>query len=308
SVDPEPTGFRSADLDQVDDEDQGLPRLDHIAGAAVAVGQVRRDGELAAAADPHPQDALVPAGDDLADAELEAERLAPAPGGVELLPRGVRDPDVVHGEAGAVHGLLALADGDVLDLQLGRRRAVDEVDLGTFERHLFVLPRSGSGQRCTSVSAPRGLRCPPSPRPRRPAPPPPRPRCAPARRPTPRGAAPPGRRTPRSARPPPPGRAPPRAPRRAARPPPAPAPAPTARSPPPRGGTRAAPAPAPAGCRGWAAPRSRPPRAARARRRACRSGRPAARCPSWPSPPPRCRAGRRGRCRPAGRAPRRAAG
>src|SRR5690606_33121852 len=124
SVDPEPTGFRSADLDQVDDEDQGLPRLDHIAGAAVAVGQVRRDGELAAAADPHPQDALVPAGDDLADAELEAERLAPAPGGVELLPRGVRDPDVVHGEAGAVHGLLALADGDVLDLQLGRRRTV----------------------------------------------------------------------------------------------------------------------------------------------------------------------------------------
>src|SRR5436305_12868175 len=44
---------RSADADQVDDEDEGLPRLDDTAGAAVAVGLVRRDGQPAAATDPH---------------------------------------------------------------------------------------------------------------------------------------------------------------------------------------------------------------------------------------------------------------
>ena len=50
-----------ADVDQVDHEDQRLARPDHAAGAAVAVRQVRRDDQLAAAADLHPGDALVPA-------------------------------------------------------------------------------------------------------------------------------------------------------------------------------------------------------------------------------------------------------
>ena len=57
--------------------------------------EVRRDGEPAAAADLHALDALVPAGDDLADAEAELQRLAAVPGGVELLAGGVRDADVV---------------------------------------------------------------------------------------------------------------------------------------------------------------------------------------------------------------------
>ena len=43
----------SADVDQVHDEDQGLARLDRSAGAAVAIGEVRGDGQLAAAADLH---------------------------------------------------------------------------------------------------------------------------------------------------------------------------------------------------------------------------------------------------------------
>ena len=64
--------------DQVADEDQGLPRLDRAAGAAVAVAEVRRDDQLAPAADLHALHALVPAGDDLADAELE--RAAARPG------------------------------------------------------------------------------------------------------------------------------------------------------------------------------------------------------------------------------------
>ena len=51
----------SATLDQVDDEDQRLARLDHAAGAAVPVGQVRRDDQLPAAADLHAGHARVPA-------------------------------------------------------------------------------------------------------------------------------------------------------------------------------------------------------------------------------------------------------
>ena len=43
----------SADAEQVDHEDQRLARLDRAAGAAVAVPEVRRDHELAAAADLH---------------------------------------------------------------------------------------------------------------------------------------------------------------------------------------------------------------------------------------------------------------
>ena len=64
----------SADLEQVDHEDQGLAGLDDATGAAVAVAEVRRDDELATAADLHALHALVPAGDDLADAEAELQR------------------------------------------------------------------------------------------------------------------------------------------------------------------------------------------------------------------------------------------
>ena len=51
----------SADAEQVDHEDQRLAGLDDAAGAAVAVPEVRRDDELAAAADLHALHALVPA-------------------------------------------------------------------------------------------------------------------------------------------------------------------------------------------------------------------------------------------------------
>ena len=82
-----------------------------IAGAcaAVAVAEVRRDDEPAAAADLHARHALVPAGDDLAGAERERERLAAVPGGVELLAGGVGDADVVHDDGVAGRGLGAVA-------------------------------------------------------------------------------------------------------------------------------------------------------------------------------------------------------
>ena len=89
------TSVGSADVEQVHHEDQGLAGLDDAAGATVAVPEVRRDHQLAPAADLHALHARVPAGDDLADAEAERQRLAAVVGGVELLAGGVRDPDVV---------------------------------------------------------------------------------------------------------------------------------------------------------------------------------------------------------------------
>src|SRR4051812_41726641 len=138
---------RSGDVDQVDDEDQGLAALDRRAGPPVAVAQVRRDDDLAAAADPHAQQALVPAGDDLADAELEAQRLTAVPGRVELLAGRVRDADVVSEHRAARGGLPALADDLVLDDELGRRCVAGEVDLGLAAVHAHGSPRWGAVDR-----------------------------------------------------------------------------------------------------------------------------------------------------------------
>src|SRR3954447_16070489 len=66
----------SAHAEQVDDEHERLAGRDGAAGAAVAVPQLRGDGQPPAAAHPHAGHAAVPAGDDLAGAEAEAERLA----------------------------------------------------------------------------------------------------------------------------------------------------------------------------------------------------------------------------------------
>jgi cellobiose phosphorylase len=61
-----------------------LARADHVAGAAPAVGEVRRDRDAPAPADLHPRHAVVPAADDLAPAEPELERVAAVPRRVEL--------------------------------------------------------------------------------------------------------------------------------------------------------------------------------------------------------------------------------
>src|SRR5581483_7544419 len=108
-------------------EDERLAGLDRAAGAPVAIAQVRRDDELAPTADLHAGHALVPARDDPAAAEREAEGLAAVPAGVELLTGAERHADVVHGHDLARLGLGALAHPDVPDLQLGRRLAAREV-------------------------------------------------------------------------------------------------------------------------------------------------------------------------------------
>src|SRR6516162_8270977 len=120
---------------QVADEDERLPRPDHVPGAPVPVGQAGRDNQLPAAADLHALHALVPAGDDLPGAEPEAQRLAPVPARVELLAGRVGDPDVVHPDRIAGTGHLAVAFPDVGDLQIRGRVALGKIDLRLTDAH-----------------------------------------------------------------------------------------------------------------------------------------------------------------------------
>src|SRR4051794_8499510 len=112
--------WRLLHADQVNHEDESLARLDHAARAPVAVPQVRRNRQLAAATDLHAGDALVPPRDHTATAERERERLAPVPGRVELLPGRVRYTDIVDGGELTRSGLRPVAERDVLDDQVGR--------------------------------------------------------------------------------------------------------------------------------------------------------------------------------------------
>src|SRR5215217_5118033 len=118
-----------ANPDQVDHEHQRLVGSDHAAGPARAVCHVRRDRDPAAAADLHPGDALVPAADHLALAEAELERVAAVPARVELVAAVPGHADVVDLDDVALGGLVAVADGDVLQLELVRRRVVGDLDL-----------------------------------------------------------------------------------------------------------------------------------------------------------------------------------
>src|SRR5690606_37613810 len=94
---------------------------DDPAGALAAVSEVGRDHDPAAAADAHAGHPLVPALDDLPGPEAEAERLAPVPGGVELLAGPPRHAHVVDVDLVAGGGLGAVADLEVLGDQLGGR-------------------------------------------------------------------------------------------------------------------------------------------------------------------------------------------
>ena len=106
-------------------------RGDHSARAPGAVGHRRRDRQLAPAADLHPLHARIPAGDHLALAELEAERLVAIPRRVELLAGRERDAGVVHGHGLPGGRLVTVADDDVLDPEVERDIAFGLVDLGT---------------------------------------------------------------------------------------------------------------------------------------------------------------------------------
>src|SRR5262245_34814650 len=103
-----------ANLQEFHFEEQRRIGRDHAAGAARAVAELGRDGELALAADLHACDALVPALDHVALAERKHERLAAVLARVELAAfRAVVEepPGVVHGDLAARLGRIAGAGG-----------------------------------------------------------------------------------------------------------------------------------------------------------------------------------------------------
>src|SRR6185437_2345778 len=118
------------------------------ARAAAAVAEVGRDDQLAAAAHLHPLHALVPPLDDLPDAQTEAQRLAPIPARVELFPRGVRDPDIVHLDGVPGAGDLAVALPDVGDLERLWRRALGVVHFWLRDVHAPHLTDGARSNSC----------------------------------------------------------------------------------------------------------------------------------------------------------------
>src|SRR5262249_32072457 len=105
-----------ANGDELDVENESCIRGDLRRRASRSVGHLWWNRELAAAADAHTEEALVPSLDDLAFAESELERRAAIARAVELRPAEER-ARVVDGELVAVGGGSSAPDRDVLDLQ-----------------------------------------------------------------------------------------------------------------------------------------------------------------------------------------------
>src|SRR5262245_29024930 len=153
------------DVHQVDDEDQRRVRLDRWRLALRAVGQVRRDDQLAPPALLHADQALVPSLDHLAGAELEVEGLSAVIGAVELLTGLVVDTDVLDRELVTCLRRRAAPFLQILELELVGRGAVGYLDLGLIARRgrrrgrLLVREGRGVGRRGTLlVVAARGER------------------------------------------------------------------------------------------------------------------------------------------------------
>src|SRR6218665_8854 len=109
-----------SDGQQLHFEQQRRVRRNHAAGAAGAVAERRGDHQHAGAADLHALHAFVPALDDLATGQVEAERVAAVLARIDLLALGavlVEPAGVVHGDALAGLGLGAVAGHEVLVLQ-----------------------------------------------------------------------------------------------------------------------------------------------------------------------------------------------
>src|SRR5687767_422103 len=110
------------DAEELDLEHQGRVGGNGAREAAWAVGQIRRDGELALAADLHAGDALIPALDHAPGAELELERLAAILAGIELLAVG-QPARVVDLDRLTRLRLGARARGKLLDLEFAGHAA-----------------------------------------------------------------------------------------------------------------------------------------------------------------------------------------
>ena len=116
-------------------------RLDHSARTTRAVGHGGRDRQLAPTADLHALDARIPAGNDLALAELELERLPAVPGRVELGATGKRHADVVHRHLLARRRFFAVADDEIFDAKVEWDVAFGLLDLRTFKGQSALLHR-----------------------------------------------------------------------------------------------------------------------------------------------------------------------
>ena len=114
-----------ANAEQVDHEDQGLA-AQLVTAAGWAVSQFRRNSELAATADLHAGDPLLPSSDQIG--QREGDRLAAAPRGVELFAIVEADAKVVNLDGCSGRSLRAIADNDVRDLKRGWCRALWGVD------------------------------------------------------------------------------------------------------------------------------------------------------------------------------------
>jgi hypothetical protein len=119
------------DVHQLGFEQQCRVRGNLRAGAALAVGLVGRDRELALAADFHAGDSIIPTLDNIAGSELERQRLATLTGAVEL--RAVLQRTGVVDEHRAA------------GLRLGARTHNDVLALGARgQLHHFGTSRSSS--------------------------------------------------------------------------------------------------------------------------------------------------------------------
>src|SRR5699024_4288116 len=144
--------FRLLDVQQVDDENEGLAGQE-VTGARGAVRHLRRADALAAAADLHARDALLPTGDEAVQRELDG--LAAVPRRIELVAGLVLDAHVVDLDLGAGGGLRAVADGDVVDDQFGGGRAALGAEFGlrhgcsseVVSGYRVFRNRSGRGRR-----------------------------------------------------------------------------------------------------------------------------------------------------------------
>ena len=85
-------------------------------GAGRPVGLLRRDDELAATADLHARNAVLPTLDETL--QRECDRLSATPRAVEFFATVVVDADVVHLDGASGHGFWSIADDQILDDEL----------------------------------------------------------------------------------------------------------------------------------------------------------------------------------------------
>src|SRR5690606_14742538 len=145
--------------DEIDDEDEGLA-TEEVAGSGGTVCEVRRDGELAATADLHTRDALLPALDEHAEGELRG--LTTAPRRVELLARLEVDARVVDRDGRAGLRLGTVAHDEVMDLEFGGggARGSVELRLRAIECHGSIMTCSARAPHANALWAkqPRSVR------------------------------------------------------------------------------------------------------------------------------------------------------